>query len=523
MNKVSAAHPSDSRTLVMITPPLIRMQGITKRFGKVLANTGANFSLQQGEIHAIVGENGAGKSTLMKILYGLYQPDEGEIYFCDTPVHINNPRAAIQLGIGMVQQHFTLIPALTALENIVLAKEPRRLKTLLDTTTAHRTITALAEQLGFHLDLNADVESLPIGAQQYAEILKALYHGAEVLILDEPTAVLAPQEVTGLFDCLRGLKAEGKSVILITHKLSEVMAVADTITVMRTGKSVASLPRTETDPQELSELMIGKKTFSDIIRQEQPYTPSAPMLHIENVTLCAKNRRSLLEGINLDVFAGEIVGIAGVEGNGQNELIEVLTGLRKSDSGTITLSNEPIMNQSPAEIRRKRVVHLPADRHRHGISLNDRLDENLILGNHNQPPFCQNGLLKRKAAHQFADDVITKYEIRAGDVDLPIRTLSGGNQQKVVVARELESDPELIIAAHPTRGLDINAAQFVHQQLIDARNRSKAILLISTDLEELLSLSDRIAVMYNGRIAGILQASETDEVQLGALMLGNPA
>ena len=504
----------------MTISPLIRMHGITKRFGTVVANDGANFSLQRGEIHAIVGENGAGKSTLMKILYGLYQPNEGEIYFRDAPVRINNPRTAIQLGIGMVQQHFTLIPALTALKNIVLAKEPRRFKTLLDTAEAHRRITALAEQLGFHLDLDAKVESLPIGAQQYAEILKALYHGAEILILDEPTAALAPQEISGLFDCLRGLKAEGKSVILITHKLSEVMAVADTITVMHRGKSVASLPRTETDAAELSELMIGRRTFNDITQQNRADSPSEPMLHIEDVTLRAENGRALLDGINLDVFEGEIVGIAGVEGNGQNELIEVLTGLRQSDSGTITLNNQSIANRSPAEIRRKRVVHLPADRHRYGISLDDRVDENLILGSHNQPLFCWHGLLQQKAAQRFADDVIEKYEIRAGGINLPIRTLSGGNQQKVVVARELESDPELIIAAHPTRGLDINAAQFVYQQLIDARNRSKAILLISVDLEELLSLSDRIAVMYNGRIAGILQPSETNEAELGALMLG---
>lgn len=506
--------------LFMTTPPLIKMHGITKHFGAVVANDSADFLLQPGEIHALVGENGAGKSTLMKILYGLYGPNEGEIYFRDELVRINNPRTAIKLGIGMVQQHFTLIPTLTALENIVLAKEPRRFKTLLDTATAHRTITTLAEQLGFHLDLNAKVESLPIGAQQYAEILKALYHGAEILILDEPTAVLAPQEVAGLFDCLRGLKAEGKSVILITHKLSEVMAVADTITVMRSGKSIASLPRAKTDTDELSELMIGKKTFNDIAQHKRVDSPSEPMLYIEGVTLHAENGRALLDGINLDVFEGEILGIAGVEGNGQNELIEVLTGLRKSDSGTITLNNESITNQSPAKIRRKRVVHLPADRHRHGISLDNRVDENLILGSHNQSPFCQHGLLRQKAAHQFADNVIEKYEIRAGGVNFPIRTLSGGNQQKVVVARELESDPELIIAAHPTRGLDINAAQFVHQQLINARNRSKGILLISADLEELLSLSDRIAVMYNGQIAGILQPSETDEVQLGALMLG---
>ena len=506
----------------MTNPPVIKMQGITKHFGVVVANDGAHFSLQGGEIHAIVGENGAGKSTLMKILYGLYPPNEGEIYFRDALVRIDNPRTAIRLGIGMVQQHFTLIPALTALENIVLAKEPRRFKTLLDTAAAHCTITRLAEQLGFHLDLNAKVESLPIGAQQYAEILKVLYHGAEIIILDEPTAVLAPQEVTGLFDCLRGLKAEGKSVILITHKLSEVMAIADTITVMRRGKSVASLPKVGTDAAELSELMIGHKVFNGATIQKRVDKPRQPMLHLGDVTLHAKNGRALLNGINLDVYAGEIVGIAGVEGNGQNELIEVLTGLRKCDSGTITLNDESIMNRSSAEIRRKRVVHLPADRHRHGISLDDRVDENLILSSHNQSPFCQYGLLKRKAIHQFADEVIEKYEIRAGGAGLPIRTLSGGNQQKVVVARELESDPELIIAAHPTRGLDINAAQFVHQQLIDARNRSKAILLISADLEELLSLSTRIAVMYNGRIVSILQPSETDEARLGALMLGTP-
>ncbi len=505
----------------MTNPSFIKMCGITKRFGTVVANDCANFSLQRGEIHALVGENGAGKSTLMKILYGLYQPDEGEIYCRDEPVRINSPRTAIQLSIGMVQQHFTLIPALTALENIVLAKEPRRFKALLDTATAHRTITALAAQLGFPLDFDAKVESLPIGAQQYTEILKALYHGAAVLILDEPTAVLAPQEVDRLFECLRGLRAEGKSVILITHKLNEVMAVADTITVMRRGKSVASLPKVETDVVELAELMIGSNSSNTPKTQRRVNTPDQPMLHIEEVTLRARNGRAVLDGINLDVAAGEIVGIAGVEGNGQSELIEVLTGLRRSDSGAIALNGESLVSQSPAEIRRKRLVHLPADRHRHGISLNDRIDDNLILGSHSRLPFCQYGLLRQKVIYQFADEVIGKYEIRTGGLNLPIQTLSGGNQQKVVVARELESNPELIIAAHPTHGLDINAAQFVHQQLMDARNRSKAILLISADLEELLSLSDRIAVMYNGKIVGVLPPSRTDEAELGALMLGH--
>ncbi len=504
----------------MTTSPLIKMRGITKRFGQVVANDQADFSLQNGEIHAIVGENGAGKSTLMKILYGLYQPDEGKLFFRDQPLRIDTPRTAIKLGIGMVQQHFTLIPTLTALENIVLAKEPCRFKILLDTAKAHHTITALAEQLGFNLNLNAKVESLPIGGQQYAEILKALYHGAEILILDEPTAVLAPQEVVGLFDCLRGLKKEGKSVILITHKLREVMDIADTITVMRRGRSVASLPKVETDLAALSELMIGQKP----LKGSKPFKGSnrskQPLLCLQDVTLHARNGRTLVDQIELQVFGGEIVGIAGVEGNGQSELIEVLTGLRKIDSGTITLNGEPIANQSAVEIRRRRVVHLPADCHRHGISLTDRIDENLILGRHNQPPFCRHGLLQRKAIQRFASDTIEKYEIRTGGVNLPIFTLSGGNQQKVVAARELESNPKLIIAAHPTRGLDINAARFVHQRLIDARNRSKGILLISADLEEVLNLSDRIAVMYGGRIVGVLRPSETDEAQLGALMLG---
>ncbi|MCZ6678108.1 MAG: ABC transporter ATP-binding protein [Candidatus Poribacteria bacterium] len=513
-------------SLMTDSSPIIKMCGITKRFGQVVANDQANFSLQGGEIHAIVGENGAGKSTLMKILYGLCQPDEGEIYFRERPVRIDNPRAAIRLGIGMVQQHFTLIPALTVLENIVLAREPRRFKIFLDTAKAHRTITALAEQLHFDLHPNAKVESLPIGGQQYAEILKALYHGAEVLILDEPTAVLAPQEVAGLFDCLRGLKAEGKSVILITHKLREVMEIADSITVMRRGRSVASLPKAQTDLAELSELMIGKHLTAppSSLQQEEGKEAGGvdqPMLRMRDVTVHAVDGRLLLDRVQLDVFGGEIVGIAGVEGNGQNKLIEVLTGLRGIDGGKVTLHGESIANRSPAAIRRRRVVHLPADRHRHGISLKDRIDENLILGRHNRPPFCRRGLLQRKAIQEFADDAVGKYEIRTGGVNLPIRTLSGGNQQKVVVARELESDPELIIAAHPTRGLDISAARFVHQQLIDARNRAKGVLLISADLEEIMHLSDRIAVMYGGRIVGVVCPSETDEAQLGALMLGS--
>ena len=500
------------------------MHNITKRFGQVLANNQVDFSLQDAEIHAIVGENGAGKSTLMKILYGLYLPDEGEIFFRDQLVHIDSPRIAIQLGIGMVQQHFTLIPALTALENIVLAKEPRKFKFFLDYARASDEIGALVEELGFDLELNAKVESLPISAQQYAEILKALYHGAEILILDEPTAVLAPQEVDGLFNCLRGLKNGGKSIILITHKLREVMEIADSITVMRNGRSIASFPKVQTNLARLSGLMIGEHTpptsSPTSLLQGKVRKKSPPMLCMKDVTLRAKNGRSLLDEVTLEVFGGEIVGIAGVTGNGQSELIEAVTGMQKIESGEITLNGKSIANRSTDEIRRMHVAHLPADRHRHGINLDERVDENLIIGRHNRAPFCRYGLLQRKAIRAFANTVIEKYEIRVGSIDLPIRTLSGGNQQKVVVARELEGNPDLIIAAHPTRGLDINAAQFVHHQLIEARNRFKGVLLISVDLEELLRLSDRIAVMYNGRIVGVVRPSETDEAKLGTLMLG---
>ncbi len=523
----------------MNSNPLISMCGITKRFGTTVANDRADFSLRFGQIHAIVGENGAGKSTLMKILYGLHQPNAGTILFRNDPVRIENPRTAIRLGIGMVQQHFTLIPALTVLDNISLGKEPRRHKILSDHAHARRTITSIAQQLGFNLDLDSAVESLPIASQQYSEIVKTLYHGADILILDEPTAVLAPQEVSRLFDCLRGLRKEGKSVVLITHKLQEVMEIADFITVMRRGQSIVSLSTSQTDPVQLSELMIGEQMPSTAPRghpaaakeknaakppaakSEKPMAHStAPALRLKDVTLRAENDRHLLNRVTLEVFGGEIVGIAGVEGNGQNELVEVLTGLRKIDGGEVTLSGRLISNTSVKAIRRLRLAHLAADRHRYGVNLMGTIDENLIIGRHNHPPFSHHGLLQPTAIRHFAKKTIQKYDILAKGIDSPIHTLSGGNQQKIVVARELESNPVFIIAAHPTRGLDLKAARFVYEQLIQARNRGNSVLLISPDLEELLSLSDRISVMFNGQIVKNVRASQTHETELGALMLG---
>ena len=507
----------------MAHSPIIEMRGISKHFGQVQANDAVDFTLHGGEIHAIVGENGAGKSTLMKILYGLYHPDAGEIFVDGRSVSISSPRRAMQLGLGMVQQHFTLIPVFTALQNIVLAKEPRKLGALLDYQQAGEEIESLAAQIGFDVPLNTPVESLPIGSQQHTEILKVLYHGADILIMDEPTAVLAPQEVEGLFNSMHSLKSEGKSLIIITLKLDKVMAIADTVTVMRRGQAVASCPIDDTDPTTLAEMMLGEPVIPTSVEREQT-SATIPLLRLENVTLSGssdttkrhkwkkvltnkKSNKRHLNEVNLEVFPGEIVGIAGVEGNGQTELVQVLTGLQEIDSGALTLNGE-------------RVAHIPADRHRHGISLNDRIDDNFIIGHHKHRRFCRYELLQRKSIQRYALNALDKYLIRVGDIEDPIRTLSGGNQQKVVVARELEARPDVIIAAHPTRGLDIHAAEFVHRRLIHARNRAKAVLLVSSELDELLHLSDRIAVMYDGKIVGIVKPTETNKQELGALMLG---
>ena len=515
----------------MTHEPIIEMRGISKSFGQVQANAAVDFTLRRSEIHAIVGENGAGKSTLMKILYGLYQPDEGEIAVNGCPVEVTSTRRAMRLGLGMIQQHFTLIPVFTALQNIILAKEPRTFRTFLNYRQAEAEITALAAQLGFQgFPLHTPIESLPIGAQQHTEILKALYHGADILIMDEPTAVLAPQEVEGLFRCMRGLRQEGKSLVIITHKLDEVMAIADTVTVMRRGKTVASFPTTETDTAQLAKLMLGEAVTPHTVGQgfpvpRRPVDTPVPLLRLENVTVGNQGKRgnALLHKINLEVHRGEIVGIAGVEGNGQTELVEVLTGLRQIQGGTLTLNGE-VMRADPGLLREKGVAHLPADRHRHGISLNDRIDENFIIGRHKRKLFSRHGILQHQSIQRFAENALAKYDIRVGDIAHPIRTLSGGNQQKVVVARELtrsnEHSPVLIIAAHPTRGLDIHSATFVHTRLIQARNRDKAVILVSSELEELRQLSDRIAVMFEGQLVGIVKPEETDMSELGALMLG---
>lgn len=516
----------------MTSTPIIEMRNINKRFGQVQANQDVDFTLLRGEIHAIVGENGAGKSTLMKILYGLYQPDSGSIVVNGKKVTIPTPKQAMRLGLGMIQQHFTLIPVFTALQNIILGKEKQKYGTFIDYEKAESVIAGLIEQLGFNVPLHTPIESLPIGAQQHTEILKVLYHGAEILIMDEPTAVLAPQEVEGLFNCMLGLKSKGNSIIIITHKLDEVMSISDSVTVMRQGEMVGSYATDETDVKQLAELILGEPVIQTPFERKQ-IKDKKPILRMENVSVASNSDvlslRPSLSEINLEVFPGEIVGIAGVEGNGQTELVEILSGLTHADSGTITLNGESITNCSTAELRQKNIVHLPADRHRYGVSLNSRIDENFIIGKHRNRLFSRNEILQMKNINQFSKNALHKYQIRIGDISDPIKTLSGGNQQKVVVARELYGDPTLVIAAHPTRGLDIHAARFVHSRLIHTRNRAKGVILVSSELDELILLSDRIVVMYNGRFVGTViptfddnsnELQGAEKQKLGALMLG---
>ena len=497
---------------------LIEMRGIVKHFSHVLANDKVDFSARAGEIHALVGENGAGKSTLMKILYGLCQPDAGKIYLRTQPVNITSPRVAIQHGIGMVHQHFMLIPTLTVLDNTILGLEPRKLRLFLNLSRAREEVSSLAQSLNFELELNAKIEDIPVGLQQRAEILKVLYHRAEILILDEPTSVLTPQETEGLFQLLISLKARGKTVIFISHKLNEVLKISDFITVMRAGRIAGVMKTSETCFEELSEMVMGKKKSDK--QSKKKMESKETVLSLRNLSLKAKDERMILKDISFDLNGGEILGVAGVEGNGQSELVGALTGLMKISAGEILLNGEDISNFSAKRLRRKKLAHIPADRQKHGLISQASVNENFVLGQHDSPPFNHYHITNRKAIGQFASKMASKYDINIPDFQLPASTLSGGNQQKVVVARELEINPRLIIAAHPTRGLDIGAANFVHQQLIQQRNAGKAILLVSADLEELLTLSDRIAVMYNGQIVSLVSADETDEAQLGMMMLG---
>jgi ABC-type uncharacterized transport system ATPase subunit len=496
--------------------PLLELRGITKQFPGVLANDHVDFDLRKGEVHALLGENGAGKSTLMSILYGLYHPDEGEILLNGKPVRVGSPRDAIDLGIGMVHQHFMLIPVMTVAENIVLAMEPKK-GPFLDLDTAEKRVSDLSTRFGLAVRPGARVASISVGMQQRAEILKALYRGADILILDEPTAVLTPQEAHELFEIIRSLQAGGKSIVFITHKLNEVLEIADRITVLRQGKKVETVPREGATREGLARMMVGREVVLRV--EKSPAQPADPLLVVENLTVLDDRDLEAVRGVSLTVRAGEIVGIAGVDGNGQSELIDAITGLRRPAEGRILVGGKDVTNEGARECLDVGIGHIPEDRQLRGLVLDFTLAENLALHDYREQPDSKWGWLYPKRLVERAVRLLKEFDVRGGRPQTAAASLSGGNQQKVVVAREVSRDPRVLVAAQPTRGLDVGAIEFVHRRLVEERDQGRAILLVSFELEEILSLADRILVLYEGRIVGEYEPGVSEE-ELGIAMTG---
>lgn len=516
--------PDDSAAWSTGTPS-IEAVDLVKRFGTFVANDHVTLQAYAGKVLALVGENGAGKSTLMNMLSGLLQPDEGEIRMNGRAVRFRSPRDGIEAGIGMVHQHFMLIPPLTVAENVVLGHEPS--KGFFDHTSAVRKVAQLSEAFGLKLDPRQKVQSLSVGLQQRVEILKILYWGSDILIFDEPTAVLTPQEARELFVVLRGLSQQEKTIIFITHKLQEVMEISDHITVLRAGKVVGQLETTSTSAKDIASKMIGRDMLPEV--HKAPPTLGLPALLVRDLSVRSDLDVPALRGIDLEIRAGEIVGIAGVEGNGQTELVDALMGLRSVTSGTVELRGKSLLmgasglKTAPARIREAGVACVPEDRRERGLILQYTVSDNLILGMQDDPHFSQSGVLNRGKIRLWARQLVKQFDVRPRRSDILVGTLSGGNQQKVVLAREFSENPDLLIAAQPTRGLDIGAAAFVHERLVEQRDRGAAILLVSAELDEVFALSDRIAVIYEGQIMGVFQAGAVDEEQVGLLMTGGLA
>ena len=504
----------------MAETPLLELKGITKRFPGVVANDSVDFDLRQGEVHALLGENGAGKSTLMNVLYGLYRPDEGEILMRGEPVALHSPNDAIELGIGMVHQHFMLIPVMTVAENIVLASEPTTAGVFLDQRSAERQAGELARSFGFALNPGARVQDITVGQQQRVEIVKALYRKADILILDEPTAVLTPQEADELFRILATLKREGMSIIFISHKLNEVLEIADRITVLRRGKAVETLPAEGATEASLAKLMVGREVLLRV--DKQPATPGEPLLQVQDLHVRDERGIERVRGISLEVRAGEIVGIAGVDGNGQSELIDAITGLLKIDSGKVLVEGRDVTGENAREHFELGVGHIPQDRQHRGLVLDFSVAENIGLHDFRTAPNARFGWLYPARLVERAKRLIAEFDVRGGDPQTPAGSLSGGNQQKVILAREIDRDPRVLVAAQPTRGLDVGAIEFLHARLIEERDQGRAILLISLELDEIISLSDRILVLYEGRIVGEYGPDVSDQ-ELGIAMLGGTA
>ena len=499
-------------------PPVLELRGITKSFPGILANDSINLSVKKGKILALLGENGAGKTTLMNILYGLYKPDKGQIFINGEEATIQNPSDAIALGIGMVHQHFMLIPVMTATENVMLGVEPIRYGIFLDKSKVAKRILEISKQYDLEVDPNAYISDLPVGAQQRVEIIKVLYRQADILILDEPTAVLTPQEVEGLFKVLRSLVANGKSVIFITHKLKEVLAIADTISVLRGGKVVGTLNTKDASQEKLATLMVGREV--NLVVKKKPATPGGVVLSVKDLCVRDESENLIVDRASFEVHAGEVLGVAGVQGNGQTELVYALTGLAHVLSGEISIMGKPLHHSSPRNILERGVAHIPEDRQRHGLILPFPVHDNLVLCTYYQPPFTKGLDLQQKIIIETAEKLVDQFDVRTPNVFVPVSTLSGGNQQKVIVAREFSRPIKLLIASQPTRGLDVGSIEYIHSRIVEKRDEGTAVLLVSPELDEIIALSDRIAVMYKGQIVDIVPAARVNKAYLGLLMAG---
>ncbi len=500
-------------------PYAIEMLNITKRFPGIVANDNITLQLKHGEIHALLGENGAGKSTLMSVLFGLYQPEEGTIKKDGVEVKINNPNDANALGIGMVHQHFKLVECFTVLDNIILGVEPNKCG-FLQKVDARKKVLELSERYGLHVDPDALIEDISVGMQQRTEILKMLYRDNEILIFDEPTAVLTPQEIEELLQIMKNLAAEGKSILFISHKLNEIMAVADRCSVLRKGKYIGTVDVAKTDKAELSRMMVGRDV--EFVVHKEEAKPNDVILEVEGLTVASKvHKNNAVKNVSFKVRAGEIVCIAGIDGNGQTELVYGVSGLEPTVSGKVVLGGKDITH---APIRERSIMgmsHIPEDRHKHGLVLDYTLEDNLVLQRYFEPQFVKAGFLKRKSIRDYANKLIEQYDVRSGQGPITLaRSMSGGNQQKAIIAREIDKDPQLLIAVQPTRGLDVGAIEYIHKQIVAQRDKNKGVLLVSLELDEVMSLSDRILVMYEGEIVGEFDPKKTTVEELGLYMAG---
>lgn len=496
----------------------VEMLNIRKEFPGIVANDNVTLQLRKGEVHALLGENGAGKSTLMGMLFGMYQPDRGTIKINGKEVKITNPNKANDLGIGMVHQHFKLVENFTVTENIILGCEPKK-GLVVDIKSAAKKIEELSKSYGLNVDPYAKIEDISVGMQQRVEILKMLYKNADILILDEPTAVLTPKEIDDLIKIIKGLTKEGKSIILITHKLKEIKEVSDRCTVIRKGKYIGTVDTKDTTEAKMAKMMVGRDVSFKVEKKEAKLKDE--VLRVENISV--KNNKKVLglKNFSLSIKGGEILGVAGVEGNGQTELVEAITGLRKVESGSVIYKGEDITNEKTRKRIDKGIAHIPEDRHKRGLVLDYTLEENMIIEVYNKEPFSKRGILNKSAIRKYAEKILGEFDVRSGEGAISkARTLSGGNQQKAIIGREIELNPDLLIAVQPTRGLDVGSIEYIHKRLVEQRDKGKAVLLVSLELDEVLNLSDRIAVVNSGELIGIVNTKETDENEIGLMMAG---